>query len=89
MIKSNVSLLFAWVSTIPNHWQVCRLGSIANITLSNVDKHTIEGEVGVQLCNYIDVYKNDRITSKIEFMQASALPREIEKFQINKGELHG
>ncbi len=87
MIKSNVSLLFAWVSTIPNHWQVCRLGSIANITLSNVDKHTIEGEVGVQLCNYIDVYKNDRITSKIEFMQASALPREIEKFQIKKGDI--
>jgi type I restriction enzyme S subunit len=63
------------------------LGFVANVILSNVDKHTIEGELPVRLCNYTDVYKNDRITSAIEFMQASALPREIEKFHIRKDDV--
>ena len=87
MTTPNRSSLVPWVSNIPAHWQVCRLGSISNVILSNVDKHTIEGEVRVRLCNYMDVYKNDRITSKIEFMSASALPREIDKFQVKKGDL--
>ena len=52
-----------------------------------MDKHTIEGEHPVRLCNYTDVYKNERVTSGIEFMQASALPREIEKFQVRMGDV--
>lgn len=79
--------LAPWVTAIPKHWQAQRLGSVADVILSNVDKHTLDGELPVRLCNYTDVYKNDRITSTIEFMQASALPREIEKFQIRKGDV--
>src|SRR5579862_801420 len=79
--------LVPWVATVPSHWSVRRLGAVGSVTFSNVDKHTLEGEVPVRLCNYTDVYKNDRITSAIEFMQASALPREIEKFQVRKGDV--
>jgi len=79
--------LTPWVATIPLQWQVRRLGTVADIILSNVDKHTLEGELPVRLCNYTDVYKNDRITAAIEFMLASALPREIEKFQLREGDV--
>ena len=41
----------------------------------------------VRLCNYVDVYKNDRITRAIDFMEASAEAREITKFQIQRGDV--
>ena len=81
------NLLAPWVETVPQHWCVNRLCAVADVVFSNVDKHALEGEVPVRLCNYTDVYKNDRITSAIEFMQASALPREIEKFQVLSGDV--
>ena len=87
MSATLVNPLAPWVATVPKHWQVRRLGSIADVMFSNVDKHTIEGELPIGLCNYTDVYKNDRVTSRIEFMQASGLQREIEKFQVRKGDV--
>ena len=79
--------LAPWAETIPTVWDVCRLDAVAEVLFSNVDKHTIEGETYVRLCNYIDVYKNEYITSAIEFMEASAETREIVKFQIRKGDV--
>ena len=72
---------------LPEGWHTNRMGNVAEVLFSNVDKHTFESEVHVRLCNYVDVYKNDRITSKIEFMVASAEPREIARFQIRKGDV--
>lgn len=73
--------------SLPEGWQVERLANVADILFSNVDKHTIEGEVPVRLCNYVDVYNNSRITKDIEFMEASADEREIERFQIAEGDV--
>jgi len=39
-----------------------RLGRLAMVRSSNVDKVTSEGEEVVSLCNYVDVYYHDRIT---------------------------
>ena len=55
--------------------------------MSNVDKHTVNGETPIRLCNYTDVYYRNAITPDIEFMEASALPREIEKFELRKGDV--
>jgi type I restriction enzyme S subunit len=63
------------------------LDAVAEVLFSNVDKHTHEDEVPVRLCNYVDVYKNDRITDAIDFMNASAEPREIARFQIRRGDV--
>ena len=82
-----MSAIAAWVDLIPKSWSSTRLGNVANILFSNVDKHTVEGEVPVRLCNYVDVYKNDRITGAIDFMEASAEPREIARFQITRGDV--
>ena len=51
-----------WLGEIPAHWEVRRLKTIASVQLSNVDKKSVEGQESVRLCNYVDVYYNDRIT---------------------------
>lgn len=40
-----------------------------------------------RLCNYVDVYYHERITSEIEFMEATAEPRESAKFQLQPGDV--
>jgi len=79
--------LAPWTESVPAGWRVTRLDAAADVLFSNVDKHTIDGETPVRLCNYVDVYKNDRITSGIDFMEASAEEREIRKFQIRRGDV--
>jgi type I restriction enzyme S subunit len=39
------------------------------------------------LCNYVDVYKNDRITATIDFMKATATPEEIRAFELKAGDV--
>ncbi|MFZ2648535.1 MAG: restriction endonuclease subunit S [Burkholderiaceae bacterium] len=79
--------LAPWTNGVPTGWTVARLDAAADVLFSNVDKHTIDGERPVRLCNYVDVYKNDRITGAIDFMEASADEREIRKFQIQRGDV--
>lgn len=64
-----------------------KLGDIAKIEISGVDKKTIEGETPVRLCNFVDVYYNWAITKKKakSFMVASAKQTEIDKCSIGKG----
>ena len=65
----------------------CRLGDVATVYLSNVDKKSKENQKEVVLCNYVDVYKNWAITNKIakDFMVSTASDSEIEKFTLRKG----
>jgi len=79
--------LAPWTEAVPADWRVTRLDAVADVLFSNVDKHTMDGEEPVRLCNYVDVYKNDRITSGIDFMEASADEREIKRFQIRRGDV--
>ena len=76
-----------WLGAIPEHWEAKRLKFVANVQPSNVDKKTNDDESSVLLCNYSDVYNNELITDKIEFMQATATQAEIKKFSINKGDV--
>lgn len=76
-----------WLGEIPEHWKVKRLKYVANSYPSNVDKKSKEGENEVLLCNYVDVYKNDFITSEIQFMKATASDSQIEKFKLKKGDV--
>jgi type I restriction enzyme, S subunit len=76
-----------WVPIIPDHWDVKRLKFIANIQFSGVDKKSNDDEPEVQLCNYVDVYKNETIDSSIEFMKATASQREINKFRLEIGDI--
>lgn len=77
----------AWLGDIPTHWEVIRLKYLAWLELSNVDKHTVEGQRSVLLCNYVDVYKNGRITSAFDFMRASATDEQIRRLSIRKSDV--
>ena len=55
--------------------------------VSNVDKHTREDEFPVRLCNYVDVYKNDRITQGIAFMSATATEAEVARFRLERDDV--
>ncbi len=76
-----------WAGMLPSNWKKCRMDSVADVLFSNVDKHRLEEEMPIRLCNYVDVYKNDRITGEIDFMEASATPREMDKFQVKRGDV--
>ena len=54
---------------------------------SGVDKHIVPREQQVSLCNYLDVYRNRRITRAMQFASGSAKPSEIERFELNKGDI--
>ncbi|MFJ5385779.1 restriction endonuclease subunit S [Pectobacterium sp. CHL-2024] len=76
-----------WLGQIPSHWSVKKLKFLAVVQPSNVDKKAIDGEEPVLLCNYTDVYKNEYIGSRLEFMSATATSTEIEKFSTDIGDV--
>ncbi len=76
-----------WIGDIPEHWEARRLRTLAAVRASGIDKNTNEDEVPVMLCNYVDVYKNDRITTAIDFMKATATLEEIRAFELRAGDV--
>jgi len=76
-----------WLGEVPEHWEVRRMATAADLRVSNVDKHVREGESPVRLCNYMDVYHNERIGAHLPFMAATAKQREIRKFRLAVGDV--
>jgi type I restriction enzyme S subunit len=76
-----------WIGEIPEHWEVKKLGYLANCFPSNIDKHSKINEKEVRLCNYTDVYKNDYITDEMDLMIATATSEQISKFVLKKGDI--
>jgi len=64
-----------------------RVRYIADVRVSNVDKKSVQGEVSVRLCNYTDVYYNERITADLDFMEATASPSQCLTFQLAPGDV--
>jgi type I restriction enzyme S subunit len=63
------------------------LKRVADIRFSSVDKLTVEGQTPVRLCNYTDVYYNDRIGADLPFMNATASPEQIRRFELQQGDV--
>ncbi len=76
-----------WLREVPTYWEVMRLRNTSEMRVSNVDKHAKDDEQPVRLCNYVDVYKNDRIRSGMAFMRATATTDEIERFRLQSGDV--
>jgi type I restriction enzyme S subunit len=64
-----------------------RLKHLASIAVSNVDKKTVSDERSVRLCNYTDVYYNERITAELPFMKATASTDQIASFGLRAGDV--
>ena len=76
-----------WIGEIPVGWEVKKLKYVAFNRPSNIDKKSNDEETEVSLCNYINVYKNEFITSELQFMQATATQEQKEKFLLQKGDI--
>lgn len=72
---------------VPRHWSVRRLRTVCEMRISNVDKYKRDNELPVRLCNYVDVYKNERIKRGLAFMPATATKDEIERFRLRSGDV--
>jgi len=68
-------------------WPVSKLRDVAAISVSNVDKKSYATERPVKLCNYMDVYAHEYVTSALDFMPATASPSEIERFALHAGDV--
>lgn len=64
-----------------------RLGDIATVNMSGVDKKSKPGEVPVRLCNFVDVYYNWAVTKDLydSLMEATCRQEEIDAFTLHKG----
>ena len=82
--QHNAEGLFA---DIPSGWRVERIHDLVELRTSNVDKKSAEGELPVRLCNYVDVYKNAKITMALDFMEATATAGQIERFALGVGDV--
>lgn len=56
----------------------------ADVWFSGIDKKSSANETSVLLCNYMDVFHNARITSKLNFMRATASDTEIKSNTLRK-----
>ena len=77
----------SWLGVIPTHWEARRLKVFAKAQPSNIDKKSAEGEIPVRLCNYVDVYYNEKISDRLDFMTATATADQIQRFQLRAGDV--
>lgn len=76
-----------WLGEVPEHWEVASIKHIADVRFSGVDKHSNDDETPVRLCNYTDVYKNERITADMDLMRATATAAEIARLTLKAGDV--
>ena len=69
--------------------KMVRLGDVADVRVSGVDKKKIPNELPIRLCNYTDIYYNWTIRNDMwhGFMLASARNAEITKFRLRAGQV--
>ena len=77
----------SWLGALPEHWEVKRVKFVSTVQPSNVDKLKVEGQVEILLCNYVDVYKNEKITSEFSLMAATATLEQINRHSLVKGDV--
>ena len=76
-----------WLGEIPEQWSVRRIKVVTTVRLSNVDKNAVDGQDVVRLCNYQEVYHNERISSSLDFMNATATHSQIVNFSLRAGDV--
>ena len=75
------------IGSIPACWEVAKLGDVAEVSFSSVDKKTIDGEIPVHLCNYTDVFYNRHLSAYQSYMEATATQTEIERWALKQGDV--
>ena len=73
--------------SIPDGWRRVRLGDVAEVAFSSVDKKSVDGERPVALCNYTDVFYNRLIRADMDLMRGTATSAECEKWALKRGDV--
>jgi type I restriction enzyme S subunit len=68
-------------------WCNVVLKQLAQVSVSNVDKKSAEGEIPVRLVNYTDVYYGDRLSPALALMRATATAEQIQTFRLRCGDV--
>jgi type I restriction enzyme S subunit len=72
---------------LPNGWKTVKLGEVGTFKTSSVDKLLHNDEIPIKLLNYMDVYKRHYIRQTDIFQDITATNKEIETFNIKKGDV--
>jgi type I restriction enzyme S subunit len=84
---TNQPLYLGWTDVLPVGWRASPLRSVASYRISSVDKIPVEGETPVRLCNYTDVYYNEKIAPELLSMVGTATPAELSRFRVRTGDV--
>ena len=68
-------------------WETGKLKNNSDLRISSVDKHILEEERKVIVCNYTDVFYNEFITSNLQLRKGSCSENEYTNFLLNKGDV--
>lgn len=68
-------------------WPMRAIKRIANISFSSVDKHIYEHERQVRVCNYVDVYKNDKVGQATPLRGGSVTEAEYASYALKAGDV--
>ena len=63
-------------------WATVRLKYLSDVRFSSVDKHIFKEERQVTVCNYTDVYHNERIDDSERLRRGSCSEEEFRKFRL-------
>ena len=63
------------------------LGYFAEVRTSGIDKHSVEGQRVVRLCNYTDVYNSREIEDSSGFMAATCSESEYSRLRLKPGDV--
>lgn len=68
-------------------WVSTTLDELVEVRVSSVDKKSVEGEIAVRLCNYMDVYSSDYLEETSSYMRATASREEVKRFRLLAGDV--
>ncbi len=75
------------MTKLPESWEKVKLGDLGEFKTSNVDKKIKEEEIPVKLINYMDVYRHNFITKKLELMNVTANRHQFVTNKVMKGDV--
>lgn len=80
---------FAWLKTIPSHWESIKLGRIGYFSASGIDKKSNPNELPVRMVNYTDVYGNIslEVDSSDLLMETTTTAEKIMDHSLKKGDI--
>lgn len=68
-------------------WSRLPLKHLAEISVSNVDKKSVLGEIPARLVNYTDVYYGDRLSPALDLLKATVTPSQMLSFRLKSGDV--